>query len=317
MPRLPVESGMLREDRAPRVRLLRRARDDARAERLDQPAPVRLLVVRDLDHVHVDLEPEDPAGERERRAPLARAGLRREARDALLLVVVRLRDRRVRLVRAGRRDALVLVVDARRRLERLLQPARAVERRRPPLPVDRPHLLGDRDEAVGRDLLQDDLHREERREVVRPDRLRRCPDGARVAAARGGRPRGCTRPPASRLSSRTYFTWSDITRSSPVGASLPTCPSKVYAQCRGRSRRASGRLRADGACSRRRSSRDDTFEQRRARMEALVAELRERTALVAAGRRREGRRAAPLAREADRARADRPARRPGHAPSSS
>ena len=30
-------------------------------------------------------------------------------------------------------------------------------------------------------------------------------------------------------------------------------------------------------------ARDETFERRRARMEALVAELRERTALVAAG----------------------------------
>ena len=55
--------------------------------------------------------------------------------------------------------------------------------------------------------------------------------------------------------------------------------------------------------------RDETFERRRASMEALVAELRERTALVAAGRRREGGRAPPLAREAHRAGADRPPRR--------
>ena len=197
MPRLPGRVRVLGEDRAARVRLLRRARDDATAERLDEPAPVRLLVVRDPDHPHVDLEPEDPARERERRAPLAGARLGREARDALLLVVVGLRDRRVRLVRAGRRDALVLVVDARRRLERLLEAARAVERRRPPLPVDRAHLLRDRDEPIGRDLLQDDLHREERREVVRARPAARCPDGARAEAAPGDRPRCCTRPPAA------------------------------------------------------------------------------------------------------------------------
>ena len=82
-------------------------------------APVRLLVVRHPDHADVDLEAEDPAREGERRAPLTGARLGREALDALLLVVVRLRDGGVRLVRAGRRDALVLVVDARRRLERL------------------------------------------------------------------------------------------------------------------------------------------------------------------------------------------------------
>ncbi len=171
---------LLGEDRAPRVRLFRGARDDARTVGLHQPAPVGLLVVRDLDHVDVDLEPEDGAGERERRSPLARAGLRREARHAFLLVVEGLCDRGVRLVRAGGRDALVLVVDAGRGIERLLQAAGAVERCRPPLAIDRPHLLGDRDEAIRRDLLQDDLHREERREVVRPDRL----PGSRVENGR-------------------------------------------------------------------------------------------------------------------------------------
>ena len=164
---------MLGENRAAGVRLLGRARDDTGAERLDESAPVRLLVVRDPDHVDVHLEPEDRARERERRAPLPCAGLGREPRDALGLVVVGLRDRRVRLVRAGRRDALVLVVDARRRLERALEAARAVERRRPPLAVDGPHLLRDRDQPVGRDLLQDDLQGEERREVVGAYRLAR------------------------------------------------------------------------------------------------------------------------------------------------
>ena len=51
----------------------------------------------------------------------------------------------------------------------------------------------------------------------------------------------------------------------------------------------------------------EEHERRRARMEQLVAELRERTALRRPRRRREGGRAASLARQADGARADRPA----------
>ena len=137
---------MLRQDRAAGVACPRDGLgDDLGAPRLDHRAPVRLLLVRDLDHVDLALEPEQRAGERERAAPLARAGLGREARAALLLVVVRLRDGGVRLVAAGRADALVLVVDPRPRAERLLEAVRAVERRRAPEAVDVAHLLGDLD----------------------------------------------------------------------------------------------------------------------------------------------------------------------------
>jgi hypothetical protein len=48
---------------------------------------------------------------------------------------------------------------------------RAVERRRPPEAVDVEDFLRDRDLGVLGDLLADELHREERREVVRPDGL--------------------------------------------------------------------------------------------------------------------------------------------------
>ena len=165
--------GVLGEDRASGVRLLGGARDAAGAERLHEPAPVRLLLVRDPDHEDVDLEPEDPSRERERRPPLAGAGLGRQARHALLLVVVRLGDRGIRLVRAGRRDALVLVVDACRRLERPLEPSSTVEGGRPPLPVHVAHLVGNHDALLGGDLLEDDRHGEERREIVGADRLTR------------------------------------------------------------------------------------------------------------------------------------------------
>ena len=182
MPRLPVESGCSARMARPAFVSSDGLATTRPPNDLDEAAAVRLLVVRDLHHPHVDLEPEDAACECKRRAPLAGAGLGRQARDAFLLVVVGLRDRGVRLVRARGRDAFVLVVDARRRLERLLETARAVERRRPPLPVDRSHLLGDRDESIGRDLLPDDRHREERREVVRADGL----PGAGVEHGRRG-----------------------------------------------------------------------------------------------------------------------------------
>src|SRR5439155_18880295 len=107
----------------------------------------------------------------ERRAPLAGARLRREPRDLLLLVVVRLGDGRVRLVAARRAHTLVLVVDARGRIERLFEAAGAVERRRPPQPIDIPDLLGDRDPPLLAHLLLDELHRKERRQVLGPDRL--------------------------------------------------------------------------------------------------------------------------------------------------
>src|SRR5918992_5266125 len=127
---------MLLPDRPPALRVLRRAGDDLGAPGLDQRAPERLLLVRDLDHVDLAFEAEQLARERERAAPLAGAGLGREPRAPLLDVVVRLRDGRVRLVAARRADALVLVEDARARADRLLEPPRAVERRRAPEAVD-------------------------------------------------------------------------------------------------------------------------------------------------------------------------------------
>ena len=52
---------------------------DGGAPGLDHRAPVGLLVVADADHEDLALEPEHAAGERQRRAPLARPGLGRRA----------------------------------------------------------------------------------------------------------------------------------------------------------------------------------------------------------------------------------------------
>src|SRR5438128_2085567 len=123
---------MLAEHLPPRLGLVGGARHDLAAPDVHQRAPERLLLVGDLDHVDLALEPDELAGEGERASPLAGAGLGREALTALGLVVEGLRDGRVRLVAPGRADALVLVEDARLRAERLLEAVRAVERRRAP-----------------------------------------------------------------------------------------------------------------------------------------------------------------------------------------
>ena len=171
IPRLPGESGCSARIARPHCVSSDGLGDDLRAPRLDHRAPARLLLVRDADHVDLALEPDQLAGERERAAPLARAGLGGEARAPFLLVVVGLRDRRVRLVAAGRADALVLVEDARAGADRLLEPPRTEERRRAPEGVELQHLLRNRDLGVLAHLLSDELHRKERREIVRPDRL--------------------------------------------------------------------------------------------------------------------------------------------------
>ena len=159
---------------------------DGRAPGLHHRPAVGLLVVADADHEHLALEVEQLAGERQRRAPLAGAGLGGELAHALALVVVGLRDGGVRLVRAGGRDALVLVVDVRGGVERALEAVRAVERRRAPQLVDLAHLLGDLDLGLGRDLLLDQPHREDRRQVVGAERLL----GRRVKRRRAARPAG-------------------------------------------------------------------------------------------------------------------------------
>ena len=94
----PGGVGVSLENRAACLGLLRRARDDARAPGLHHRAPVRLLVVRDLDHVDLALEAQEPAGERQGASPLPRPGLGGQPLAAFLLRVVRLRDGRVRLV---------------------------------------------------------------------------------------------------------------------------------------------------------------------------------------------------------------------------
>src|SRR5690606_2506720 len=143
------------------------------AEALDEAAPIRLLLVADADHVDLGLDPEQRPGEDERAAPLSRAVFGEHPRDALGAIVDGLISRGFRLLRAGRRDALVLEVDPRRRVERLLQADRPVQRRRAVDAVCLANLLWDLDQALGADLLANELHREQRCQRLGPDRLAR------------------------------------------------------------------------------------------------------------------------------------------------
>ena len=173
MPRLPGESGFAGEHAATELGLVGRGGEDLRAPRLHEGAAVRLLLVRDLDHVDHDLEAEEATRERERRAPLAGAGLGGQPLDAFLGVVVRLRHRGVGLVGSRRRCSLVLVEDPCGGVERLLQTAGAIERGGAPQLVDVADAIGDLDPALRRDLLPDDRHREDGGEVRGRQRLER------------------------------------------------------------------------------------------------------------------------------------------------
>ena len=97
------------------------------------------------------------------------SGLGGQPRRSFFLVVVGLGDGRVGLVRTGGRDAFVLVVDTRGGTECLLEAVSAEQRGGSPLAVDVEDATGDLDVSVGGDLLQDQFHREQWREIVRTD----------------------------------------------------------------------------------------------------------------------------------------------------
>ncbi len=139
-----------------------RARHALGTPRLHQRPAIRLLLVGHLHHVDLEVDVEERARHGQRRTPLARAGLGRDALDAFLLVVPGLGDGGVRLVAPRRVVALVLVEDTHvfRQVQRLLQPRRSVERGRAPELVDVPDRVRDLDVPLGRDFLLDDRHRE-------------------------------------------------------------------------------------------------------------------------------------------------------------
>ena len=193
-----------------------------RAPRLHHRAPVGLLVVGRADHEDLALQAEEPAGEGQRGAPLAGAGLGRQLADARLGVLVGLRDGGVGLVRAGGRDALVLVVDARGRIELGLQAPRAVQRRRAPQLVGLAHRVGDLDLGLGADLLEDERHREDRRRGRRAPRAPSSPGAAAAADRRGGRARRLTQCVGIASSVSRNFVWASAMVGQPYPPPMAT-----------------------------------------------------------------------------------------------
>ncbi len=163
--------GHLFENVASGLGLGRGRRHAARAPGLHHGLAEGLLVEADPHHPDVDLNAEELAGVGEGRAPLAGAGLGGQPLDAELFVVPGLGDRGVGLVAARRRHALVLVEDLGRCPEVLLEGIGAAQGRGTPTGVDLEDLLRDVDPSLGRDLLLDEIHREDRRQGLGPDRI--------------------------------------------------------------------------------------------------------------------------------------------------
>ena len=167
----PGRVGVLGEHRAAGLGEVRRAGVQGGAVDLHHRAARGLLVVGAAHLPHLAVHAVLRGRERQRRAPLAGAGLGGEPADALLVVVPGLRHRGVGLVRPGGADPLVLEEDLRGGVEQLLQPAGPDQRGGPPQAVDVEHAARDVDVLLGGDLLLDQRHREERGEVLGPDRL--------------------------------------------------------------------------------------------------------------------------------------------------
>ena len=173
---------VLGQNGAADVRGVRRAGGDARAVSAHDLAAERLLLIRALDHEHLQVEPQIRAGHGKRGAPLAGARLRRDALETLLLRVVGLGDGGVQLVAAGGIVAFKLVIDLRRRAELFLQAVGPDQRRRTVHLVEIADLLRDGDiRRVVVQLLLDQLVTENGAQIVKAHGLA----GAGVHERRG------------------------------------------------------------------------------------------------------------------------------------
>ena len=125
---------------------------------------------------------EKVAGQGQGAAPLARAGLGGQPFDARLLVVVGLGHRGVGLVAPGGADGFVLIIDAGRSFQGLLQVVGPVQGAGPPQLIDAQYLVGDGNPALRAHFLLDQGRGKDGRQVGRGDGLA----GARVEIRRHG-----------------------------------------------------------------------------------------------------------------------------------
>ena len=179
--------------------------------------PVRLLVVRRPDLPHLALEPEQRARERERRAPLAGAGLGRQLPHAGLARCSRpaaprcsaCASRPARRPRTCSRCAPVCRAPSRAGARGTAATAATAGRRRAPR-------RGCRRSGRCETSWRMSVHREQRREVLGAGRLQRARVQRRAAAGSAGRARCCTSASASRTRPSVYLcrrTVSSIRRS--------------------------------------------------------------------------------------------------------
>ena len=192
MPRLPGQCGSSASSLRPNCGLVAGTGMDRRAPGVHQHPAIGLLLVADLDHIDVALQPEQLAGQGERGSPLARARFRGQPLGAGVLVEVSLRHRSIGLVAAGRTGAFVLVINVGRRFERALQPHRPQQRRRPPQRIDLAHRFRDFDPAVRGTFPAGRGFREKSASSSPARPAGACPDAAAAAAVRENRPADCT-----------------------------------------------------------------------------------------------------------------------------
>ncbi|OLN24419.1 hypothetical protein DVDV_4257 [Desulfovibrio sp. DV] len=129
---------------------------DLSAVGIDENAAIGLLVVAHLDHVDRAFHAHHGTGKGQGRAPLAGSGLGSQAFHALGLVVISLGDGGIGLVRPGRRDRLVFIINLAFDPKRLFQALGPHQRRRTIEAINVEHRLGDGQPAGGRHFLLDD-----------------------------------------------------------------------------------------------------------------------------------------------------------------
>ncbi len=142
-----------------------------RAPGVHEHPAIGFLVVADPDHVDIALQAEQAARERQRGAPLARAGLGGQPFGAGDLVVIGLGDGGVDLMAAGGAGAFVFVINMRRGIQDPLQSHGAQQRRGPPERIDVAHRVGDFNPLFAAEFLLDEVARKNRLQRFRRQRL--------------------------------------------------------------------------------------------------------------------------------------------------
>ena len=162
---------VFRQDFAAIIGLVAGAGMHRGAPGVHEHAAVGLLAIAHPHHINVAFEPKEFAGQRQRRSPLAGAGLGRQTLGAGDLVEVSLGHRGVDLLAARRAGAFVLIVNVGGGLQGLLETHRPHQRGRTPQRVDVAHRFGHLDITLGAHLLLDQVLWEDGQQGLRRDGL--------------------------------------------------------------------------------------------------------------------------------------------------